>query len=193
MALPNDIWIGYDIAAGLPGPESLQRSELMAGKSIVLGDNKQWCVPRACEFDQDLNRNCTLPRTLQINCDGKWYLGDVTPPYSQLWRYLNEYLEAAATAINGQFVFEGINDWCSLALQTNYFVGPSEVSILALLNAQTRSKIIDVMMDLEAFDTILQKKRAAQGIGNTFNGLSVSTTDSDQNTGQPSPTGNSTT
>lgn len=189
MPYPADFYIGWSKETGIPSPRSLRRESTLPGCNIVLGDGRQWEIPAAVDYSADALMQCRLPRSLKITPDGTWSVGLVIPEYRKLWDLLELYLDAEGKAVDGRFQFPQINDWCVAALGTNYYVGPSEVSILELINESVRNPIIESILDLHTFRDIMQKKRAALGIGDTSDGLDVSTLASDPTIGQPTPIG----
>jgi len=193
MAFPSDIWIGYETARGLPGPQSLERESQLPGQSVTLGDSKSWLVPAAVEYDDDLVVSCRLPRTIEIQSTGEWMLGDVVPIYRYLWKSMQAYKEAESAAIGRSFVFAPLNDWCIAALTANYYLGPSESLLLGLLDQMNRSRIIAAIMDYATGIEILQKKRIALATGDTPDGHDVSTPEPPAITDQATPTGPTTT
>lgn len=189
MPLPNDVWIGYETSKGMPQPRTLQRPEIIPGSSAVLGDGNAWAIPAAYEWDESLVANCPLPRSLAVQYDGSWTLGNVVPEHRRLWDLVSEYLDAQSSAIDGRFQFPKINDWCVLALQTNYYVGPYEVSLMMLLNQTTRNAVIDAILDLATYRNILKKKQPAPDTGDTSDGLSASTLANQATIDRPTPIG----
>ncbi len=188
MAFPADYFIGYQRDAGLPRPTSLARETMLPGHPVRLGDGNQWNIPCAVEFDDAGMMDCRLPRTLQVTESGDWTLGEVVPRYRSLWTTLGEFLDAYHASSNTRFNFPKATQWCADALSTNYYVGPSEVSLLALLNVETRSKVIEAIQDLPTYFE-LQKKSRANATGDTSSGLDASITGNPATTGQPMPTG----
>lgn len=189
MAYPSDYFIGYRKATGLPRPASLARETMLPGHPVRLGDGNQWNIPCAVEFDEDGNYGCRLPRTLKINGDGEWVLADVIPRYRSLWDTLSIWLNALVDAGGKGFHFAPANEWCVNALGVNYYVGPSEVSLLSLLNRETRSAIIEAIQDLETYFSILEKKNRVLATGDTLNGPSKSMPEPQPITDQPTPIG----
>lgn len=189
MPYPSDFYIGQTRSPDVMNPASLARESMLPGHPVRLGDGQQWNIPCAVDFDENGNMDCRLPRNLKILSDGTWSVGSVIPTYRQLWDYLESYLDAESMAVDGHFVFTAINDWCTAALSVNYYVGPSEVTILGLINQSNRSEIVNAILDLKSMRSVLQKKRQSLDTGDTSNGVNASTPDSQATTGQPTPTG----
>jgi len=197
-----DAWVGF-YTGQAPGPNDLARSTMLDGHAVELGDGRRWIVPIAVggpeEGDAELTRYRTLPHVDRLDEDGNWTVGDVLPRYAPLWdaaaawwdakwSAAGEDNEAADTgdAIRVIFKIDDARGAAVTILAANYRVSAIEVSLLGLLNDQTRVAILDAAIDWPTIAAWVQKKTDQQT-------PDISSTDAGPPaehpaTGQPSPT-----
>lgn len=149
----GNIWIGWENGQ-LPGPNELQRDELVEGHRITMGDKAEWLVP----IVRSNARGTALPQSFLLNEAGEWsrrpmqVYQDLAGAAEKLWKWcVAEMLRhAGPSGENGQDDVEGptspqLADLVCRALAVNYKVGRWEVSILKLLDDRiiwTASKAI---------------------------------------------------
>jgi len=149
----TEAWLGV-VEDALPGPEDLQRSEIVDGHDVVLGDGFSWRVPVV----RLLDGGSSLPRALEW--DGlAWRHGDVRPAYRCLW----------AAALRMWDALAGSNDdgapvtlteeatTAATAIALNYRVGPAEISALGLLDTHSEVEVLKALIDLPALEALRGK------------------------------------
>lgn len=197
---PAGLWIGLD-RRNNPGPDDLARREILPGIPTTLGDDRQWTIAPARDYDDNALPFCALPMSigLQLSDDAigdNWTLSNVLPKYRRLWETVCQYVDAnnaaVAAARDGQsvrFAFPLLNQMCVDALAVNYCVGAIEISWLGLLTTQTRTRIVESLLDYPTLRLILEKKSLALDTGSTSAGPAASNMASPANTDQLMPTG----
>lgn len=174
----RDAWVGRDHSQVLPGPADLLREEPLDGHPLRLADGNRWQVPMArewCEEDGELRWRIPLPRVCELGDDGRWQPGEVIPLHRALWELAERWNDARRAAVAGvelidgrpvaRFEFDDVLGAAALALQTNYVVGPAEISLAGLLTYQLAIEVLDAVIDGPTLLAWSKKKRDAESAG----------------------------
>lgn len=166
----GEIWVGVYTDHRRPTPEELARSPLIPGPRLVLPDSHVWTIPKARQYEQHPDHGllcyCPLPKRLTLDDAGEWVSGEVIPRFRKLWELAAAYAEAEELAAAEAppdadtvvFTFDGLNDLAVAALAVNYHVGPVEIDLLDIFDVETRTRLIDTVLDRETWRRLLQKK-----------------------------------
>lgn len=159
-------WVGFDPQAA-PTPEALAKREQLQGHEAVLGDGQRWLIPVArgwMEQESELRWYVALPQKSSLNTDGEWTRGEVVRRYRELWGHTERWW-GVLSSVNGSATlveFDHEEQACVCALQTNYYLGPTEVDLLELLDDETRGRILNALVDMPNYLQIVKKKKASQ-------------------------------
>jgi hypothetical protein len=159
-----------------PGSTDLQRSTVLPGHLVTLGDGNDWICPIArghADEEDALTWHNALPQARTIDPEGNWILGDVVDKYRALWDTACRFWDVFNTALTEagaeksaeskqevSFSFADENDAALRALPANYRVGKAEVALLGLFNTQAVSGILRALIDWPTAEKWLQKKTA---------------------------------
>lgn len=156
----SEAWVGH-YTDRLPTPEQLARHEQVAGEGLELSDGNIWQVPVARSWtrnDAGEDRwRVRLPRKLELNADGVWANGNVLPRLQPLWEVAQAWIGARTGRKESRFAGSGDIEAAILALQTNYKVGPVEVSLLGILREDLILRILDCLIDWSGWEEYLKK------------------------------------
>ncbi len=180
-------WVGCWRSDKL-SPSDLQRSELVDGIGVELADGTIWQCAHARKFievDQQIAAYCDLPRTLELDEEGRWKPTKIAPRFLRLSELANEYSAAVAkAAIDGdigptgvvRFRFEAMDEFAILGLTANYRIGPAELDLAGAYDVESRRRLIAAIMDEQTFVAWSQKKTDSAPDGSdTSSGQSSST------------------
>ena len=117
-------WIGYD-PHDLPGPQDLERDQIISGYYQPLGDGHDWACPVIRMHLGKVN----LPDVWRL-VNGK-IVSQIKPDWQWAWdlsgQIWDSHITGADPTVETAFL------WCSKLLGINYRIGPVEASILGLL------------------------------------------------------------
>jgi hypothetical protein len=138
----SELHVGYWKDAK-PKPADLARAERIAGHAVKLGDGQEWIVPLVRSFDRaTLKTVSTLPCYMTVDDNGDWHRGDVLEQYAHLWAVTQPIDESLmAEYVTGDEPPAGEIDIFKtvvVLLQTNYVVGPGELSLLRAFTNEGR-------------------------------------------------------
>ena len=156
-------------------PEQLARREQIAGQLVTLADGNEWIVPTARAPVEDygtLRYQVRLPRTMQFDDDGNWIYGDVESRFDRLMTIADKW-SAVRFSDDDDEIDVTVAEATAMAVEAlgyNYRVGPIEVSALRLINQQTVGKILDAVIDFDAWWLLVQKKTSASEQHNMSDG-----------------------
>jgi hypothetical protein len=186
----ENLWVGMYRGDKLT-PSELQRPELVQGVQVELADGTTWQCAHARKFlttDSDADTIipfCPLPRTLDMDDDGKWVPTKIAPQYRRLADLAEQYRQASYEAVQkaGEgsagvitFTFEPIDDLAIAGLQANYRIGPAELAFFDSYDVPTRKRLIAAIMDDATFEAWQKKRTDAGPAGSTtFDGADNST------------------
>jgi len=150
-----------------PGPAALAKDRIIPGEPLPLGDGNTWTVPVAISFAA--GRGSTLPRRFVIGADGQSWEMSVEPRFVHLCEHAEEVVAAwlggeensTDGSVKVSLDFARSMQMCVDALACNYRVGPIEVSLLRLINTDTRWDILKALIDMitmQQVDALGQKK-----------------------------------
>lgn len=173
----TDVWCGM-FTDDRPTPDDLARGEQVTGEWLTFDDGRNWLAPKARrwrEFGDHLLWEYNLPRCLELADDGTWQPGGVKPKYERLWRLATAYEQAVAEAFSEasedddhvRFTFDEIDSLAIGALQVNYRVNATELSMLGVYDLETRQRLIDVLLDNATWQRWVKKKLADQTGGSS--------------------------
>ncbi len=141
---PGSVWL---CLLGNPGPEHLQRPELIAGHDVQLGDGRVWTVPVLRSAEGIIR----LPKKLRLGKGGT-LVGAVAPRYVALW-------EQAQKVWNLLIGDDGVpfgELWpfaCSV-LGLNYRIGQPDISALGLFDSDNLVKVAEAALDVPSMRII---------------------------------------
>ena len=147
-------WVGYANNAK-PGPEALQRRELIDGEAVALADDRVWIVP-CCEH---------APKRITRNRDGK-ECEIVRDDYRQWVEKSNEIFGLimaqgydAATNTEYAITIPGGLRYAALSLRNNYRVNADVVDLLALIDNRVISDVILAACGITALASLIRQKK----------------------------------
>jgi hypothetical protein len=170
-------WVGCDRGATL-SPSDLQRSELVEGIGVELADGSVMQCAHARKFvevEQQIVAYCDLPRTLEMDDDGKWKPTKIAKRFEKLSNLANEYslavtqaaIENGSVGPNGtvRFSFEQIDEFAISGLSANYRIGPAELALCNAYDVETRRRLVAAIMDEATYQLWSQKKTESDHVG----------------------------
>lgn len=153
----TDCWCGWYTGEALPEPAALIRREQLAGHAITLGGGHSWLVPVARSVvtsDPTLRWVIQLPQSMELGDDGQWYFGAIVPRYRRLWDIASTWYDQVLRGRISQdevdvelTVPEAISMACEV-LQSNYRVGPVELSAMGAWESGMYGQVLDTLCDL---------------------------------------------
>lgn len=154
--------VGY-LPEKKPKPRDLERANMLSGHATQLGDGHKWLIPCARRIDG------STPLERGIEWDGSsWVGGDVVAHQQELYAQACKVWDSIMRSIDGADAEEDVrlkvNDECdiaSMALGTNYLLGPAEISLLGLLTTHKMAQVCLALVDWPALDEL--KKKEEQG------------------------------
>ncbi len=177
--IPNTLaWVGMYRGDKLE-PSLLQRAELVDGMGVTLADGSSWQVAYARRFvDLDggnIIAYSPLPRTLELNDEGKWTQTKIATRFRRLAELADKYYQAAMDAAmetDGKaevvrFEFLEVDELAIAGLQANYRIGAAELAFFDCYDVPTRARIVSAIMDDEALRQWSQKKTEGDLVGST--------------------------
>jgi hypothetical protein len=146
MDLANQVWgkiPGTDLHVGYwkdapPTPDCLARGKQLPGLTVRLANDREWTIPLVRRFDRDSSELVSaLPCYMTCGDDGNWVRGQVVDIHAHLWDLVTPF----AQDILHQYDEDGdkqprifsdteICNTVTTLLQTNYVVGPGELSVI---------------------------------------------------------------
>lgn len=168
-----EVWVGWEMGTSPDPAVYLARPHQLDSHPVELADGKTWNVPIVQAFFEHEGRPSiatALPRLSKLADDGTWTMDEVRSEYAELHRYArawwDQYASPDAQAADA-FTFDDANNACVVALAHNYRVSAVEVSVLGLLDAPSRGRVLMAMIDGERLIEYTQKKTAAMTGGET--------------------------
>jgi len=152
-----------------PGPEDLERPDLIDGHPVKLEDGNLWTIPLARVFGLGGPRQ----RKLRLGPDGKWVIGEainrlaaLASDAESLYQELAEQFRLAAAAIQagGVPILPALLPKQAVverALALNYWVSPAEIDALELLSIGNIQEIGKALIDWPTFEAELKKNGAS--------------------------------
>ena len=161
-------WVGY-FNDDKPGPEDLQRAQVLDGYFVMLGDGNRWIVPVAREpadGDTEITWSSRLPKLLELDDDGQYTAGDVLPKFRGLVDAATAWFEAVEATEDGGEVGMSFPMQVVTALdilKSNYRIGPAEAVALGLFTYDGPEvlRILNVATDLGGYLEIKKKQASA--------------------------------
>lgn len=140
----NNVWAGFynDFR---PTPLDLERPSFLDGKTIQLADGHSWTIPVVRRFNESVGFADNLPRSIDLDENGKWIYGPIVQKHSALWAAVGKFLDNLFDAIGKAKETDGTNeieteytisdelDTVALLLGANYVVSKAEIAALGLL------------------------------------------------------------
>lgn len=184
--IPNcpaaQVWVGH-VANDPPTPSILQRPAMINGYDLDLADGHTWTVPTARRYTDDganVGWYISLPRYLDYTESGEFTEGGVQRQYQRLWvaaeqftEYMGGVLEEAGEGESTLDLQAHYHDAVTV-LQSNYYVGASELAMLHALTSDTANEVMLRLIDWPAFQELINKKKASDGLSSDA-GNSVTT------------------
>jgi hypothetical protein len=136
-------WLGYDKEAR-PGPDDLQRAEIVCGYTVNLSDGGKWEIPTAPALPSYLGVTATGERAHKPH-PAFATLSEMGDRVMQAFEAANSKDETTSeTALTP----EQEADICLECLATNYRVGIAEADALCLLTDIDRARILFALLDI---------------------------------------------
>lgn len=157
--LGGKLWIATQ-KTGLPGPQDLERPNLIDGHSVMLEDGSQWLIPVARWIRGQGEVEYGLPQIVSRNLEtGDWET-----------RIKSEYNDFFNRAIQVWEMFtedDSHDDWAPEddlklvedALSLNYFIGSWEITILELFGNQSVGEMLRSIIDFPGLKKLLDAKK----------------------------------
>ena len=150
-------WLGYD-PENPPTPQDLEREELVDGHDVGLADGNLWLVPVARHYDG----STPLPRPIKWHPERGFEPGEVAKRHRDLFAGAQQAWDALmGISEDGAFAVGDEYDLLSVALGTNYRVGPAEIGALAILLTTNRIDVVKAVVDWPGLEEFLKKRGAA--------------------------------
>ncbi len=160
-------WIGW-VTGQIPGPEDLERGEMLDGHLVEMADERKWLCPVArglIPSDETLQWTCELEEKIGLDKDGKIIVDGVIPKYQKLWALADTYwnvLNGAITETDDEgvalFEMENVTQSAIQCLTTNYRIDLCEMDVLGLFSIKTPAKILEALVDWPTFEKWGKKK-----------------------------------
>lgn len=133
-----NFWVGLD-KENPPKPEDLKRSEMIGFYSPRLGDGNEWLIPTGRVYPE----GTPLPKVRRIDEEGK-IKRIVKDRYLELYTAADKVWSVTAEKEN----ITDTEEWeiCRTALQANYRISDTEISMLNLLDETSAMKLIFVAL-----------------------------------------------
>jgi hypothetical protein len=170
IAKPGDpeainFWVGW---SKFPEPESIQRAEIVPGHRASLR-GKNWIIPMAREWTLETGRvlyDVALPRQARFDIEmGRWTAGEIELKYRHLFDHATAIYEAFTNQDAGKFTLpDNALEICSSLIETNYRIGPEEISHLGLLNFSFDSvwSVLKLLIDEPGLNEVVKKKALSE-------------------------------
>lgn len=155
-----------------PGPEELQRADVLSGDLVKLADQQHWLVPYGRRWSERDDpelwcvSSCVLPRPLSFGGKDEVFMAKPFKRYAHLWAICEadrrfgtpHETEADKHLVDGVgAVFAAV-----AILQANYVIGTTEIELLEMFSQESPRQILDVFGDWATFRAIVQKKTIIQ-------------------------------
>lgn len=171
-------WLGW-YRDETPGPQVLERNELIGGHRVKLCDGNEWLVPVARSFP---NGTC-LPERILIGPDGEW-IKEIIPEYVAMSQKAEVIWKSAESTGEFTETFEESADMALMALSINYRIGRHEVGALELFTTQNLSDVLLALVDWPTVEWLLKEDSKKKELGSPPSGDGSP----GPNTSPPSPT-----
>ena len=179
----SDAWMGYWLD-DLPKAKDLVRAVTLQGNTVkVKGEN--WVVPLV----RDAGGNTQLPLYLDVDDDGKWTSGGLSPTHEDIWNRAGDFMEMAFANVDekGDTTFEMDDLWDTVALllSQNYYISKNEIALGRYLTQSDAVEILRAANDwrelMKRFDELAKKNDLPDESGqSTDDGKQDSPPDTDQ-------------
>lgn len=138
------VWFGF-YNEYRPTPEELERPTLLDGKGFQLADRRTWQIPVVRRFNESVGFADSLPRSIDLDADGKWIYGPIVSKHVALWEAVGKFLDNLFIAIGQakespepgkietEYTISDELDTVALLLGANYVVSKTEIAALGLL------------------------------------------------------------
>ena len=154
----------------LPTPSELARTKQLEGQALTLADNQHWIVPHARRWENGAY-GVKLPRTIDVDDDGAFVMGEVLPQYSAIWTHAVTYwdqLTDSARAVQagetGGFIIQNPIQIVADALAANYRVSARELGVLQAIDDQLVQSVLNILVDYAGMAQL--EKKTENGTGN---------------------------
>lgn len=155
----------------MPTPTELARVKQLEGEPLTLADSQSWVVPYARRWE-DGGYSVKLPRTIDIDDDGAFVMGEVLPQYSAIWRHATTYwqqLVESSKAVEGgepvRFTIDNPMQIVTDALAANYRVSARELGIMQAIDDQMVEAILHILVDMAGLNQLEKKTENDIGDG----------------------------
>lgn len=155
----------------LPGPSELARVKQLDGQALSLADGRPWLIPHARRWESEAYM-VKLPRTVDIDDDGAFVMGDVLPQYQAIWQHATTYWQqlidmATAEAGDESRTFQISNPMQIIvdALAANYRVSARELGIIQAIDDQMVERVLHILVDYAGMLSLEKKTENDTGDG----------------------------
>ena len=176
-----------------PSPKSLVRPSALPGRSLELGDGREWLVPVVRTWRGDEESAAwvlELPTAAGLDDEGNWTASEVVAKYAHLykaavrWYELKQALIAELaraqaddddadgdegpddeTTLRAEMDVPELFDLALQMLAANYRLGKVEAVMLGLLSTDTAQAILDEAIDWGTVTEFVRKKKPADRAG----------------------------
>jgi hypothetical protein len=161
-------WLG-DVP--LPTPTELARVKQLEGQALTLADNQHWIVPHARRWENGAY-GVKLPRTIDVDDDGSFVMGEVLPQYAAIWTHAVTYWDQIVKSLadiqageSGTFTIDNPVQIIVDALATNYRVSARELGVLQSIDDQLVQSVLNILVDYAGMNQLKKKMESGTGDG----------------------------
>lgn len=151
-------WVGYDTR---PGPEQLQRPDMVSGDSVVLEDGNEWQIPAITALPVAF---CLTNG--QIDCGPSDRFAGLREDADRVYQKFVMDVAAQAGHVAGTDLTYGeLFDISARAISINYRVSKWEIAALRLLTTDSVVKVASAMVDIGSILEASKKNVASRVSG----------------------------
>lgn len=161
-------WLGW-LDAARPSPADLERSERVGGHEVELLDGGRWLVPvaRLCEARGE--GDTRLPRTLDMDENGRWVLGGMTERNRHLFdfgcRFWDELAGTGPEGGDSRLKVSECVEAAVAALALNYRVSGCELAALGAFDDNTVRAVLRALVDWPFVEAFIAGKEGGATLG----------------------------
>lgn len=155
----------------LPTPSDLSRVKQLEGQALTLADGQSWIIPHARRWE-DGSYAVRLPRTIDVDDDGSFVMGDVLPQYAAIWKHATTYwqqmIDSAVAVQAGESGTFTINNPMQIivdAIAANYRVSARELGVLQSIDDQLVESVLHILVDYAGMSQLEKKTESVTGNG----------------------------
>lgn len=147
-------WVGYANNAK-PGPEVLQRRELIDGEPVLLCDNRVWMVPCCEHAPKRITRNRTGAECEVVRDDYRQWVERSNEIYGLIMA------QGYGTATEPEYTINipGGLRYAALSLRNNYRVNADVVDLLQLIDSRVISEVVLAACGITTLAKLIRQKK----------------------------------